>query len=63
MPIASKGKHSRVKRVKLGPPEKAQIERFKETARKLGADESGDTFERAFAKIVPPKPIVKPAET
>ena len=25
-----------------------QSERFKETARKLGADESGEVFERAF---------------
>jgi hypothetical protein len=32
-----------------------QSERFKETARKLGADESGEAFERAFKKIVPPK--------
>ena len=28
---------------------------FIETARKLGCDETGDTFEKAFAKIVPPK--------
>jgi hypothetical protein len=32
-----------------------QSERFKETARKLGADESGEAFERAFQKIAPPK--------
>jgi hypothetical protein len=32
-----------------------QIQRFKDTARELGADESGETFERAFKKIVPPK--------
>jgi hypothetical protein len=31
-----------------------QSERFKETARKLGADESGEAFERAFKKIAPP---------
>jgi hypothetical protein len=36
-------------------PDKAQIERFKETARKLECDETGKAFERAFAKIVPPK--------
>jgi hypothetical protein len=36
-------------------PDKEQIERFKETARKLGSDESGTSFESAFAKIVPPK--------
>jgi hypothetical protein len=36
--------------------EKPQIERFKETARQLECDETGEAFERAFAKIVPPKP-------
>jgi len=34
---------------------KARKERFIETARKLEADESGEAFERAFAKAVPPK--------
>jgi hypothetical protein len=33
----------------------AQSERFKETARNLGADESGETFERVFSKIVQSK--------
>jgi hypothetical protein len=32
-----------------------QSQRFKEAARKLGADESGEMFERAFKKIVPEK--------
>lgn len=32
-----------------------QSERFTETARKLGADESGEAFERAIDTIVPPK--------
>jgi len=32
---------------------KKQHERFKETARKHDADESGEKFERAFGKIVP----------
>jgi hypothetical protein len=32
-----------------------QAERFKETARKLGVDESGEAFERALQSIVPPK--------
>ena len=32
-----------------------QIRRFEEAAREAGADESGEAFERAFAKIVPPK--------
>jgi hypothetical protein len=40
-----------------------QSERFKETARALGADETGEAFEKAFAKIVPPKrrPTVRSA--
>ena len=29
--------------------------RFIETARELEADETGEAFERAFKKIVPPK--------
>ena len=29
--------------------------RFTETARELEADETGESFERAFKKIVPPK--------
>jgi hypothetical protein len=32
-----------------------QSERFKETARKLGADESGEAFEKALHKIIPSK--------
>jgi hypothetical protein len=36
------------------PSEKPQHERFKEAAKKIGADESGEKFERAFEKIVPP---------
>ena len=35
--------------------DKLQAERFKEAARKLGADETGKAFEDAFGKIVPPK--------
>lgn len=31
-----------------------QAERFKEAARDLGADESGERFEEAFKKLVPP---------
>lgn len=33
----------------------SQKQRFIETAKKLGVDESGKSFEKAFAKIVPPK--------
>lgn len=38
--------------------DKKQSERFKATARELGADESPENFERVFSKLVPPK---KPA--
>lgn len=37
------------------PNEKPQHERFKDAARELGADETGEKLERAFGKIVPPK--------
>ena len=35
--------------------DKAQSERFIDTAREYGADVSGEKFERAFKKVVPPK--------
>jgi hypothetical protein len=34
-----------------------QSERFKETARKLEADESGQAFARAIERILPPAPM------
>ena len=34
--------------------EKTQKERFIETARELEADETGEAFERALKKIMPP---------
>jgi hypothetical protein len=37
------------------PTDKAQFERFVETARKLGVEEVGQPFEDAFKKIVPPR--------
>jgi hypothetical protein len=40
---------------KIRPKKKSQIERFKEKAKELGADESGEAMERAFKKIVPQK--------
>ena len=40
---------------KVPKSSKAQFERFKETARKLGANESMEDFEVKFWKIVPPK--------
>jgi hypothetical protein len=36
-----------------------QYKRFIETAREHGVDETGKDFERAFKKIVPPKPRPK----
>ena len=35
--------------------DKEQSERFKETARKLGLNESGDDFQKAAAAILKPK--------
>jgi hypothetical protein len=35
--------------------DKAQSERFRETARGLGCDMSEEAFKQAFRKIVPPK--------
>lgn len=42
-------------KAKPKPSKKTQYGRFVETARELGADESEESFERAFKKIVPPK--------
>jgi hypothetical protein len=42
------------------PPEtvaKTQKQRFIETARELGVDESGEAFERLFEKVVPPAKV------
>ena len=39
------------KKAKPKLTDKEQSERFKEAARKLGVDESGEAFERAFSKI------------
>jgi hypothetical protein len=36
------------------PDDKEQSKRFEETARELGVDESGESFERAIGVIVPP---------
>lgn len=38
-----------------------QQRRFEEAAREAGCDETGEVFERTFAKIVPPK--LRPAKT
>lgn len=45
--------------------EKTQAERFLETAREVGADETGEAFERAMDRIVPPRrpaPASKPVK-
>jgi hypothetical protein len=36
--------------------DKEQSERFKQAARELGVDESGEEFERVFQKVVSQKP-------
>jgi ribosomal protein S6E (S10) len=44
------------KKAKPKLTDKEQSERFKETARKIGVDEDGRSFEEAFNKITgPPK--------
>ncbi len=45
----------KAKKKKKPESQKAQSERFIETARKLGVDETGEAFERALEKIAPPK--------
>lgn len=47
------------KKPKPKKTDKAQSERFKETARELGADEGSEHWERSFKKIVPPKSAAK----
>lgn len=36
-------------------PDKAQLDRFKQTACEFGCDETGEAFERALAKAAPPR--------
>lgn len=42
------------KRTKPKESQEAQSERFIETAREIGVDESGDEFERAISKVAHP---------
>jgi hypothetical protein len=42
------------------PDDPEQSKRFEETARELGADESGDLFKKAVKAVVPPKQAKKP---
>jgi hypothetical protein len=53
--MARAGTKLKPKRKKL--TQKEQSERFRETARDLGCDESEDALKRAFEKIIEPKPI------
>lgn len=39
------------------PGEKPQFERFVDTVKKVGADETDEALERAIEKIAPPKLI------
>jgi hypothetical protein len=39
---------------------KKQSERFKDTARQLGADETGDAFDRIIEQMARTKPDTKP---
>ena len=48
-------KKSRAKAPLSAAKEKSQRERFIETARDVGFDESGKEFESALRRIVPPK--------
>lgn len=43
------------KKAKPKLTDKEQSERFKQTARELGVDESGESFEKAFRKVVTQK--------
>jgi len=49
--MAKKSK-ARSPKTKAKKPEKTQATRFKEAARRIGADESGKLFEAAVGKIV-----------
>lgn len=47
---------SKKKKAKPKLDDKEQSERFKQTARDLGADESGKSFEKAFSAITKKPP-------
>jgi hypothetical protein len=55
--VVKAGKQNPSKKPKY--TDKEQSERFIETARKLGIEETGKTFERTFAKIIRPKQSIK----
>lgn len=39
----------------MAKPDHSQRDRFEQAAREAGCDETGEAFEHAFGKIVPPK--------
>jgi hypothetical protein len=41
--------------------DKEQSERFKETARELGVDESGNSFEKVMDRLIKPRKVEKRA--
>jgi hypothetical protein len=49
------GKAGEKQRRKPKITDKRQSERFKETARQLGAEESTEAFERTLSQLAPPK--------
>jgi hypothetical protein len=48
-------KTKRPSEVPRNADDKAQSERFIETAREHGADDEGEKFKRAFKEVVPPR--------
>lgn len=48
------------KRPKSRPDNPAQSQRFIDAAKEAGVDETGDTFDKAFKKIIPEKRASKP---
>jgi hypothetical protein len=52
---SANAKRKRRPKPKINRSDPAQSERFIEAARNAGMAETGETFERAFEKIVPPR--------
>ena len=48
-------------KTKVKAKDKKQSKRFIAKAREIGADESGEAFERGFRKVIPPKQPAKGA--
>jgi hypothetical protein len=54
---SANAKPKRRPKPKRNRSDQAQSERFIEAARNAGMDETGETFERAFKKIVPARQL------